>query len=102
MIQTLKNQKRMKANPEADDLSNPMQVWEDGEMTPSVLDSRTGMLGQVADAGDLGESDPSPYTLEVQEEILSQKAESMQAQVAIPKIGTLGKTGLPKVHKTSG
>ncbi len=102
MIWTSKSQKRMKANPEADDLSNPLQVWEDGEMTPSVLDSRTGMLGRVADAGDLGEGDPSPYTLEVQEEILSQKAESMQAQGSIPKICTPGKTGLPKVPKTSG
>ena len=102
MIWTSKNQKRMKANPEADDLSNPMQVWEDGEMTPSALGSRTGMLGRVADAGDLGGGDPSPYTLEVQEEVLSQKAVSMQAQAAPPKIGAPGKKGLPKVPKTSG
>lgn len=69
----------MKGDLEARDLSNPKQVWDDGEMTPmpspaATLTARTGMLGRVADAGDLGRGNPLPYDLAVQAEVLSQSA----------------------------
>ena len=59
---------RRKANPESKNLTNAKEVWKDGEMTPSrgKVGSQSGMLERVADAGDIGEGQPSPYSLESQ------------------------------------
>ena len=81
-----KNHERMKSDPEARDLSNPKQVWEDGEMTPvpSTRATRTGMLGRVADAGDLADGNPTPYELDIQAEILSQTNEPTRPEAGAP------------------
>ena len=73
MSRNSNNHERMNGELEARDLSDPKQVWEDGALSPvpSALAPRTGMLGRVADAGDLADGNPTPYTLEVQAEILS-------------------------------
>ena len=67
------NDERMKANPEAKDLQNPMEVWKNGTVVPSPTSGEPefGPLGRVADAGTLGAGDTSPYGIEIQAEIIS-------------------------------
>jgi hypothetical protein len=85
-----KNHERMKADLDAHDVSDPKQVWDDGEMTPmpspkAVMTTRTGMLGRIADAGDLGSGNPSPYDIEVQAEILAKSTEHPERDtIAVP------------------
>jgi hypothetical protein len=73
MAKKFGNQERMKANPEAKDLENPKEVWEDGTMAPSpdLNEPETGPIGRVADAGTLGAGDTSPYGIEIQAETIA-------------------------------
>jgi hypothetical protein len=69
MANDTKNHERRKTNPDSKDLIDPKQVWKDGEMTPSPGSAemqRSGMLGRVADAGDVGRGATSPYGAESQ------------------------------------
>ena len=64
-----RNHERTKANPDSSDLTDPKEVWKDGETTPGPGKSkirRSGMLGRVADAGDIGRGASSPYGAESQ------------------------------------
>lgn len=83
---------RMKARPDAKDLQDPKEVWKNGETTPTRerKGERSGMLGRVADAGDLGGVEPSPYPIEVQADSVGQQSTSRQ---------TDEEEGAPKVHK---
>ena len=76
MAKKFGTEERTKANPEATDLENPKEVWEDGAMVPSPSSGEleTGPLGRVADAGTLGAGDTSPYGIEIQAEIISRQA----------------------------
>lgn len=57
---------RRNAEPEARDLTDPKEVWKNGETAPARAPRpQSGMLGRVADAGDIGEGTPSPYDTEV-------------------------------------
>mgnify|MGYP000639135303 CR=1 FL=1 len=71
MIPTPKNSGSRLANPEAKDLAEPWLVWEGEDVTRSETVPHTGMLGRVADAGTIGSGEPIPYTLPVQEEVLT-------------------------------
>lgn len=64
---------RMKARPEADDLTDPDEVWEDSETTPSR--DRKGTPGgeRVADAGDVGGGQPQPYGTETQADAVARQ-----------------------------
>ena len=67
---------RNKATPTVDDLTDPKEVWKDGETVPSRDRDkpRTGMLGRVADAGDIGGGEAPPYGTEAQaDSIASQR-----------------------------
>lgn len=67
------NRERAKATPVAADLKNPKEVWKNGESVPSRDRSekpRSGMIGRVADAGNIGDGTPSPYGTEVQSEVV--------------------------------
>ena len=66
MNPTSTKSQRKGATPEANDLSNPQEVW-DGEMAPSQDIARTGMLGRLADDG----GELTPYTLDVQAELIA-------------------------------
>jgi hypothetical protein len=58
---------RNKAAPDAGDLTDSKEVWKNGETVPSRSRApQSGMLGRVADAGDLGQRDNPPYPTEVQ------------------------------------
>lgn len=62
---------RNKADPSARDMSDPKEVWKDGETTPSrVRASRSGG-DRVADAGDIGGGQPSPYSTETQADAIA-------------------------------
>lgn len=57
---------RNKVTPESADLSDPAEVWKDGETTPTGQPRRTTGGDRVADAGDVGGGTPSPYSEESQ------------------------------------
>jgi hypothetical protein len=62
------NEERRKAAPDARDLKNAKEVWKNGETAPSRDTQpapRSGPLGRVADAGDIGAGTPSVYGTEV-------------------------------------
>lgn len=55
---------RQKANPDLDDLNDPEEVWKDAETTPMPDEEdelARGGQGRVADAGDVGGGQGSPY-----------------------------------------
>ena len=68
---------RTKAAPDAEDMTNPREVWQEGETTPSP--SRAGIArggrGRVADAGDLGNGQPSPYSTETQADAVARQTD---------------------------
>jgi len=64
---------RNKATPESSDLSDPAEVWKDGETTPTSPPRRTTGGDRVADAGDLGGATPSPYTDEIQADAMARQ-----------------------------
>lgn len=59
---------RNKAEPEGRDLTRAKEVWKDGETTPSHPGGGKEPAGRVADAGDIGRGNISPYGLETQAE----------------------------------
>lgn len=67
---------RRKANPDGKDMSDPRQVWREGETNPAP-DPRTevagGGRGRVADGGDLGSGQPGPYSTETQADALAKQ-----------------------------
>lgn len=86
---------RMKARPDAKDLQDPKEVWKNAEVTPArdaAQGERSGMLGRVADGGDLGSAEPSPYPLEVQADSVGQQSNARQ---------TDEEEDAPKVHKNA-
>lgn len=64
-IENTDNHERRKASPYSKHLISPEEVWKDGETTPSNQKAakRSGLLGRVADAGDIGGGQPSPMGL---------------------------------------
>ncbi|WP_274423336.1 hypothetical protein [Chelativorans sp. YIM 93263] len=67
---------RMKAQPDAQDLSDPKEVWKDLETTPAAdVDEEIaeGGAGRVADAGDVGVGQASPYGTEAQADALARQ-----------------------------
>ena len=69
---------RMKARPETKDLKDPEEVWKDAETTPAAERAREGARGtpgRVADAGDVGAGQASPYGTEAQADALARQTE---------------------------
>jgi hypothetical protein len=63
-----------KANPDAKDLFEAGGIAKDVETSPSPTArpaGKTGMLGRVADAGNLGQGNPSPYEAEIQADVVA-------------------------------
>ena len=84
---------RRKANPDADDLTDPKEVWKDGETSPSRdrgSGARGGVRGRVADAGDLAEGQPSPYSTETQADALARQTDRKEEPRSIEKPGQPG------------
>ncbi|MEY9102501.1 hypothetical protein [Sinorhizobium fredii] len=75
MAKDKSHHERGKVNPDGKDLTDPKEVWKDGEMTPTQARSkpRTGMLGRIADAGDIGSGTSSPYGAESQAESVGEQ-----------------------------
>lgn len=67
---------RHKASPTARELSEPEEVWKDAETTPQE-DTREevaeGGRGRVADAGDVGGPQTSPYGRETQADAVAKQ-----------------------------
>ncbi len=67
---------RTKAQPETKDLTDPQEVWKDAETTPAAKQARRaaqGGGGRVADAGDVGAGQASPYGTEAQADALARQ-----------------------------
>lgn len=64
---------RNKVTPESKDLTDPAEVWKDGETTPTSQPRRTTGGDRVADAGDVGGGTPSPYSEETQADALARQ-----------------------------
>lgn len=67
---------RANARPDAEDLSDPKEVWKDAETTPAAdraRDATGGGAKRVADAGDVGGGQPSPYGVEAQADALARQ-----------------------------
>ena len=68
---------RENARPEADDLKDPKEVWKDAETTPA-RDKRIGRSGggeRVADAGDVGGGQASPYGTPAQADAVARQTD---------------------------
>lgn len=69
---------RANAQPDTQDLSDPEEVWKDAETTPAAdVDEEIaeGGAGRVADAGDVGVGQASPYGTETQADALARQTE---------------------------
>lgn len=66
---------RTGVEPDADELSDPEEVWKTDERTPRQEGSRDtgGAPGRVADAGDIGGGATSPYSTETQSDSLARQ-----------------------------
>jgi hypothetical protein len=66
---------RHKARPDAEDLTDPKEVWKNSETTPQrdLQESPSEPDGRVADAGDIGGGQPSPYEEEVQADAVARQ-----------------------------
>ena len=64
---------RNNVTPDSEDLSDPAEVWKDGETTPTSQPRRTTGGDRVADPGDLGGGTPSPYSEETQADALARQ-----------------------------
>ncbi|RWM82849.1 MAG: hypothetical protein EOR84_34275 [Mesorhizobium sp.] len=79
---------RRKARPDADDLTDPEEVWKSSETTPQrEAKEKTSEEpdGRVADAGDVGGGQPSPYETEVQADSVAQQADRNRRTGEKPK-----------------
>jgi hypothetical protein len=69
---------RRKADPDGKDMTDAQQVWNDAETTPAGDGGAriaTGGRGRVADAGDVGEGQPSPYSTEAQADAIARQTD---------------------------
>ncbi|MBA3447325.1 MAG: hypothetical protein H0T56_06920 [Pseudaminobacter sp.] len=66
---------RRKANPDAEDMTDPKEVWKNAETTPSADPAGNIPRGRVADAGDLMGGAPSPYSTETQADALAKQTD---------------------------
>jgi hypothetical protein len=76
------NEERRKAAPQTSDIETKDAIWENGEVAPSPKrpgGERSGPLGRVADAGDIGDGAPSVYGEEVQAETVGTYTEQKPA-----------------------
>ena len=68
---------RMNARPDKKELGDPKEVWKNAETTPAAdraAEARdSGMAGRVADAGDVGAGQASPYGTEAQADALARQ-----------------------------
>jgi len=67
---------RMHAEPEADDLKDADEVWQNAERTPAENEAQqatSGSARRIADAGDIGEGQASPYGTEAQADALARQ-----------------------------
>ncbi|MFC6488828.1 hypothetical protein [Nitratireductor sp. GCM10026969] len=78
---------RMKARPDAEDLKDPEEVWKDAESTPARDRSAEVATGgeRVADAGDVGAGQASPYGTEAQADALARQTERTGEQRGVEK-----------------
>ncbi|WP_153020057.1 hypothetical protein [Paramesorhizobium deserti] len=74
-------QERRKAAPTRKDMRDPKKVWSGAETTPE--DEPNG--GRVADAGDAGGGQPSPYDEEVQADTVGQQTRRTKEPRGIEK-----------------
>lgn len=74
---TEREHERTKARPDAGDLKDPEEVWKDAESTPARDgDTEVATGGErVADAGDVGAGQASPYGTETQADALARQTE---------------------------
>ena len=69
---------RRKANPNAKDMADPKEVWKAAETSPSPnrnASAETGGHGRVADSGDVGKGQASPYSTETQADALAKQTD---------------------------
>ncbi|MCT7377022.1 hypothetical protein [Chelativorans salis] len=64
---------RAKAQPDTEDLTGPEEVWKDAETTPARDRKRASGGDRVADAGDVGGGQASPYGTEAQADALARQ-----------------------------
>lgn len=79
---------RMNARPEAKDLQDPEEVWKDAETTPASdrgAEEPAGG-GRVADAGDVGSGQASPYGTEAQADALARQTERTGGPRRVEKV----------------
>jgi hypothetical protein len=79
---------RRKANPDAKDMTDPKEVWKDGETTPAAdrgSGGAAGRSGRVADAADLDKASPSPYSTETQVDALARQTDRKDEPASIEK-----------------
>ncbi|MCY0096936.1 hypothetical protein [Hoeflea ulvae] len=67
------NHEHNKAAPESADLSDPAEVWKDGESTPTGGSGRRSGGDRVAGPGDTGSGAPAPYPDEIQADAISRQ-----------------------------
>lgn len=68
---------RTKAQPDAKDLTEPEEVWKEAETTPTRDGDEEVASGgeRVADAGDVGAGQASPYGTEAQADALARQTQ---------------------------
>lgn len=79
---------RRKANPDTEDMTDPKEVWKEGETTPSADRggrAATAGSGRVADAGDLDKAQPSPYSTETQADAVARQTDRKDEPPSIEK-----------------
>ncbi|WEX09524.1 hypothetical protein [Chelativorans sp. AA-79] len=78
----------MDAEPDSEDLTDPEEVWEDAERTPADEEGERiagGGAKRVADAGDVGEGQASPYGTEAQADALARQTNRTGEPRAVEK-----------------
>ena len=79
---------RANAEPEARDLADPEEVWKDAETTPAADPARRQARGprkRVADAGDVGAGQASPYGTQAQADALARQTRRTDEPRAVEK-----------------
>lgn len=78
---------RNKAETTANDLRDPKEVWSNSETTPEADRKKTGSgpAKRVADAGDIGGGQVSPYGTETQADALAEQTDRNRPSGVVEK-----------------
>ncbi len=83
-------EERTKARPDANDVTDPKEVWKDGETEPSrdrAPIAGSGAPGRVADAGDVGGHASTPYEQGVQSDSILRQDNKKTGGIEKPRKG---------------